>query len=80
MELDRITYDPERMNGQACIRNSRMTVRRTLELMALYPDRNELRVEFPELEEEDLRQALMFAAASMDDRVLKIADHHETPV
>jgi uncharacterized protein (DUF433 family) len=33
-----------------------------VELVALYPDRDELRREFPELEEEDVRQALEYAA------------------
>jgi len=37
--------------------------------MALYPDRAELFREYPELEEEDLRQALEFSAASLDDRI-----------
>jgi uncharacterized protein (DUF433 family) len=31
-----------------------------IELLAMYPDREELRQEFPELEDEDIRQALMF--------------------
>ena len=52
MTLDRITSDPNRMNGQPCIRHLRLTVRRVLELIAKYPDRQELFQEFPELEEE----------------------------
>jgi uncharacterized protein (DUF433 family) len=50
----------------------RLTVRRVLEAMALYPDRAELIAEFPELEEEDLRQALEFAAANLDDRTIEL--------
>jgi uncharacterized protein (DUF433 family) len=73
MEMfDRITSDPARMNGEPCIRDLRLTVRRVLEALALYPDRTELRREYPELEEEDIRQALAFAAASLDDRVLSL--------
>jgi uncharacterized protein (DUF433 family) len=60
--LDRITRDPAVMNGQPCIRGLRLTVRRVLEAMATFPDRSELFNEFPELDEEDLRQALEFAA------------------
>ena len=60
--LDRITADPARMNGEPCIRNLRLTVRRVLEVLAAYPDRNELKREYPELEDEDIRQALAFAA------------------
>ena len=36
---------------------------------AAYPERQELFREYPSLEEEDLRQALGFAAANLDDRV-----------
>ena len=72
MKLDRITSDPARMNGEPCIRNLRLTVRRVLEALALYPDREELRREYPELEDEDIRQALAFAAASLDDKVLSL--------
>jgi uncharacterized protein (DUF433 family) len=70
MKLDRITTDPNRMNGQPCLRDLRLTVRRVVELVALYPDRAELMREFPELEAEDIRQALAFAAAALDDRVI----------
>jgi uncharacterized protein (DUF433 family) len=76
--LDRITSNPARMNGQPCVRNLRLTVRRVVELAALYPDRAEMRREYPELEEEDIRQALVFAAASLDDRVLELPGSHET--
>ncbi len=68
--LDRITTDPARMNGEPCIRNMRLTVRRVLEALATYPDRAELKREYPELEDEDIRQALAFAAASLDDKIL----------
>jgi uncharacterized protein (DUF433 family) len=62
MTLDRITIDPARMNGQPCLRDMRLTVRRVVELAAIYPDRAELHREFPELEAEDIRQALLYAA------------------
>jgi len=47
----------------------RITVRRVLELMALYRDRAELFREYPYLQEDDLEQALRFAAANLDDRI-----------
>lgn len=70
--LDRITVDPTRMNGEPCIRDLRLTVRRVLQALALYPDRDELRREYPELDDEDIRQALSFAAAMLDDEVLPL--------
>lgn len=69
-KFDRITIDPEQMNGQPCIRGMRLTVRRVLEALALYPERTELFAEYPELEEEDLRQALAFAAENMSDALI----------
>lgn len=61
--FDRITQDPAVMNGQPCIRGMRLTVRRVLESIAIYSDAAELKAEYPELEDEDIRQALAFAAA-----------------
>jgi uncharacterized protein (DUF433 family) len=58
--FDRITSQPDLLNGQPCIRGMRLTVRRVLESLALYPNRDELLAEYPELEEEDIRQALEF--------------------
>ena len=71
-KLDRITINPAIMNGQPCIRGMRLTVRRVVEAAALYPDRNELKREYPELEDEDIAQALDFAARNLDDRILPL--------
>jgi len=70
--FDRITSKPDLMNGQPTIRGMRITVRRVLEAVALYPDRAELLREYPELESDDVKQALEFAAFSLDDRVLTL--------
>jgi uncharacterized protein (DUF433 family) len=78
MRLDRITSNPKRMNGQPCVRNLRLTVRRVIELLATYPDREELQQEFPELEDEDIRQALIFASSYLDDRIIELPDRYET--
>jgi len=69
-EFDRITIDPQMMNGQPCVRGMRLTVGRVLEAISIYPDRADLFREFPEIEEEDVRQALSFAAASLNDSLL----------
>src|SRR5438132_7469691 len=60
-KLDRITINAARMNGEPCIQDLRLTVRRVLEALAIYPDRAELKREYPQLEDEDIRQALAFA-------------------
>ena len=71
-KLDRITVNPAIMNGQPCVRGMRFTVRRVVEAAALYPDRNELKAEYPELDDEDIAQALDFAARNLDDQVLPL--------
>lgn len=73
MTFKRITCDPNRMNGQPCIRRLRLTVRRVIEAVATYPDRNELKREFPELEEADIQEALAYAAANLEDKVIDLA-------
>ena len=73
MTFKRITCDPKRMNGQPCIRNLRLTVRRVVEAVATYSNREELKCEYPELEEEDIHEALAYAAANLDDKVIELA-------
>lgn len=69
MHLDRITVEPGKMNGQPCIRGMRITVKRVLLAVATYGLGDELRRAYPDLEDEDIRQALEYAAAHLDDRV-----------
>jgi uncharacterized protein (DUF433 family) len=56
----------------------RLTVRRVIELLATYPNRQELRQEFPELEEEDIQQCLIFASSYLDDRIIALSGNYET--
>ena len=70
--FDRITSNPAILNGQPCIRGMRLTVRRVLEALALYPEREDLRAEYPELEDDDIRQVLEYAAANLDDKVVEL--------
>ena len=61
------------MNGQPCIRGMRLTVRRVVEAVALFPNRDDLFRNYPELDAEDVRQALAFAAASLEDSASEIS-------
>lgn len=70
--FDRITVNPAIMNGRPCIRGMRLTVKRVIETIAIYPDRAELLRVFPELEPEDIRQALEFAACNLDDETIAL--------
>jgi len=67
--FDRITVEPGKCGGKPCIRGLRITVRRVLEILATHANRDELFREYPFLEEEDLQQALRYAAATVDDEV-----------
>ncbi len=66
-EFTRITINPAVLNGQPIIRGTRITVRRVVEAAALYPDRAELKAEYPGLTDTDIEQALRFAASSLAD-------------
>jgi uncharacterized protein (DUF433 family) len=65
--FDRITVEPGKCGGKPCIRGMRITVRRVLELLASYPDQGAVMAEYPLLEPDDIRQAMRFAAAAVDD-------------
>lgn len=70
--FDRITIEPGKMNGQPCIRGLRITVRRVIEALATYGSPEKVLEDYPELEVEDIRQALEYAAANLDDRIVDI--------
>ena len=70
-QFDRITMDPEVMGGKPCIRGMRLTVRRVLEAVAQYPNRDDLFRNYPELEPDDVQQALAFAAANLEDQAME---------
>ena len=61
-KFDRITSEPAVLGGQPTIRGMRLTVRRVVEALALYPNWDDLRAEYPELEPDDIRQALQYSA------------------
>ena len=63
--FDRITVEEGKLVGKPCIREMRLSVVLILNLVATYPDRARLFAAYPELEEEDLAQALNFAAAAL---------------
>jgi uncharacterized protein (DUF433 family) len=67
--FDRITSNPNILNGQPTIRGMRLSVRRVIEALAVYPSWDDLRREYPELQPEDIRQSLEFAARNLDESV-----------
>lgn len=60
--FDRITFDPNIMGGQACIRGMRIPVALIVNLVAHGKTPAEILEEYPDLEPEDVQQALEYAA------------------
>ncbi len=57
-----ITIDPGRRGGKPCIRDLRITVYDVLEYLASGMSEEEILADFPDLEREDIRASLAFAA------------------
>jgi uncharacterized protein (DUF433 family) len=68
-KFNRITFDTNIMGGRACIRGMRMTVTLILNLVSNGMSAAEIVKEYPYLEEEDVRQALQYAAWLADETV-----------
>ena len=62
LTIDRITSDPNIMNGKACIRGMRITVSLVLNLTANGMNKAEILEQYPILEAEDIDQCLQYAA------------------
>ena len=60
--LERITLEPDRRGGKPCIRGLRITVYDVLEYLAAGMTEAEILADLPDLEREDIRAALAFAA------------------
>ena len=71
--FDRITQDPCVMGGKPCIRGMRLTVTRILSQIAAGETIDELLVDYPYLEREDIMQALQYAAWLAQGRELALA-------
>lgn len=69
-KFDRITLDPEKCFGKPCIRGLRMPVASILSYLSSGMTVDEVLKEWPELEVEDIYQALGYAAWAMQERVV----------
>jgi len=73
-QLTRITFDPNVMGGKPCIRGLRVTVGTLVGLMASGYSAAEILKAYPYLEEEDIRQALAYAAWRVEEVEVPLAD------
>ena len=67
--FDRITSDPNMLGGKACIRGMRISVSLIVNLVANGMTVEEIIDEYPDLELEDIRQALRYAAWTTEDTI-----------
>ncbi len=67
--FDRITFNAEIMGGRACIRGMRITVSLIMNLVAAGASTEEILDEYPDIEKEDIAQALRYAAWLTEDSV-----------
>lgn len=70
--FNRITVDPAQMGGVPCVRELRIPVATVLHLLAGGMREEEILSEYPDLEIEDIRECLRFAAASAMERELPL--------
>ena len=71
--MDRITVEPGKCGGRPCIRGLRIRVKDVLEMLADGAKHEAILRDFPDLEADDIRAALLYAAGGSDHVVLKAA-------
>lgn len=72
-KLARITFDPKVMGGKPCIRGMRVTVGMIVGLLATGHTKDEVLEAYPYLEEEDVREALAYAAWRAEESEVPLA-------
>jgi len=72
MSFERISVDHRVMGGVLCIRGTRIPVATVVGMVAEGMSTDEIVTEFPQLDPEDIRAALQFAAAAVDQRELPL--------
>lgn len=72
VKFDRITTDPAQMGGLPCIRGLRITVASIVDMVAEGMAVDEIIENHPDLEPEDVEQALRYAAEAVRERELPL--------
>jgi len=73
MKFEKITINPDQMGGVPCLAGKRIPVATVLKLMAEGATFDQILELYPDLEMEDLRQAVAFAARSVEEREIALA-------
>ena len=72
-QLDRITQQPDVMGGKACLRGMRVTVGTIVGQIGAGRTVEQVLVDYPYLEREDVLQALRYAAWRSEEREVELA-------
>ncbi|MBN1352297.1 DUF433 domain-containing protein [candidate division KSB1 bacterium] len=72
MKFNRITVNPNQMDGVPCIRGLRIPVSTVVGMVADGMNSEEILKAFPDLEAEDIREALQYAAEAVRERELPL--------
>ena len=72
MRFGRITSNPAQMGGVPCIRGLRIPVATIIGLLAQGMSRAQVLADYPDLEPEDIEEALRYAAVAVDERQLPL--------
>ena len=70
--FDRITVKPAQMNGEPCIRGLRIPVATVVGLVGESRTQEQILADYPDLEPDDIRQALAYAAQAVRERQLPL--------
>lgn len=72
MRFVRITIEPDKMGGVPCIRGMRIPVATVVEMVAEGMTIEEILADYPDLEADDVREALLYAAEAVRERELPL--------
>jgi len=72
MDFERITINPKQMGGVPCIRGLRIPVATVVSLVAAGMSNDAILEAYPDLEAEDIREALHFAAEAVREQAIPL--------
>ena len=72
MDFTRITVDPKQMGGVPCLRHLRIPVATVVDMVAEGLSSQEILEAYPDLDQGDIREALLYAAEAVRERELPL--------
>jgi len=74
MKFTRITIEPDKMGGMPCIRGLRIPVATVVGMVANRMNEKEILDDYPDLEPDDIREALLYAAEAVKERQIPLVN------